>query len=82
MSNPIVQVGDRIRLTAMPNDPDPVPIGSIGTVVGIVCEDQSAPKRMDQIQVKWDNMRGLNLAPTIDRYELVGLIYEINEEIL
>ena len=28
----IPKPGDRIRLVAMPNDPDPIPIGATGTV--------------------------------------------------
>lgn len=68
--NPEVHEGDRIRLVSMPNDPDPVPTGSLATVTGVVCYSQSQPKHMDQIQVVWDNGRTLNLAPVCDRYEL------------
>lgn len=68
--NPEVREGDRIRLVSMPNDPDPVPVGSTATVTGVVCNSQSQPQHMDQIQVVWDNGRTLNLAPVCDRYEL------------
>ncbi len=27
--------GDRIRLVSMPQDPDPIPVGSLGTVVAV-----------------------------------------------
>ena len=78
--NPFVKVGDRIRLVSMPNDPDPVPVGSIGTVERIVCDDQSQPQHMDQIQMSWDNGRTLNLAPEVDRYE-IDTTYLITEEV-
>lgn len=54
--------GDRIRLLRMPNDPDPVPVGSEGTVW-----------RADDIQigVKWDNGRRLNLIPDVDEWEVI-----------
>jgi len=68
--NPEVKPGDRIRLVAMPNDPDPVPTGSVGTVQYVLCDSQSQPKHMDQIQMTWDSGRTLNLAPEVDRYEI------------
>ena len=79
--NPFVRAGDRIRLLAMPNDPDPVPAGSLATVTYVLCEDQTNPKHMDQIQVIWDNGRTLNLAPQVDRYELAHAMYCIEEEV-
>lgn len=79
--NPEVHEGDRIRLVRMPHDPDPVPEGSTGVVTGVVCESQSQPKHMDQIQMVWDNGRTLNLAPLVDRYEIdeTFLIHEEEE---
>lgn len=29
--------GDRIRLLAMPDDPDPIPSGEVGTVIEVTC---------------------------------------------
>lgn len=51
--------GDRVRLLAMPDDPDPIPYGSEGTV--------EYADRL-QVRVKWDNGRGLNLIPEVDRW--------------
>jgi len=60
-----VQIGDRIRLLHMPDDPDPIPAGSTGTVVRVT----DGP--LAQISVDWDNGRCLNLVPEIDRFEIV-----------
>jgi hypothetical protein len=54
-----LKAGDRIRLISMPDDPDPVPAGTEGTVIdttGLNFRD------MQQIQltVKWDNGRSLS----------------------
>lgn len=48
--------GDRIRLVSMPNDPDPIPAGSLGTV-------RSVHEHGDwsQVDVAWDNGRQLML---------------------
>jgi hypothetical protein len=51
-----LQPGDRIRLVSMPNDPDPIPAGSLGTV-------RSVHEHGDwsQVDVAWDNGRQLML---------------------
>ncbi len=48
--------GDRIRLVSMPQDPDPIPVGSLGTVVDV-------HEHLDwtQVDVDWDNGRSLML---------------------
>lgn len=51
------KAGDRIRLIAMPHDPDPIPTGSLGTVVAIHNHGNWA-----QIDVDWDNGRTLMLS--------------------
>lgn len=44
----MVQKGDRIKMTGvMPNDPDPVPVGTEGTVTGVSHD-------VGQIYVDWD----------------------------
>lgn len=55
----IPAVGTRIRLIAMPDDPDPVPSGSEGTVTG---------GNKYGIWIDWDNGRALNLIPGVDRW--------------
>ena len=58
--------GDRIRLIAMPNDPDPIPAGSEGVVIEVT----DGP--LAQIIVKWDIDRSLALVPGVDVFEIVG----------
>lgn len=64
MSEPCpVEPGTRIRLIDMPDDPDPVPYGTLGTV------DHG---NGSQISVKWDNGRSLHLLVGIDKFEIVS----------
>lgn len=58
--------GDRIRLLTMPDDPDPIPKGTTGTVTAVT----DGP--LGQISVVWDNRRRLVLIPGIDDFEVVG----------
>jgi hypothetical protein len=48
--------GDRIRLVAMPDDPDPIPPGSTGTVTS-VHPHGTGPNRWFQVLVDWDRRR-------------------------
>jgi hypothetical protein len=48
---PPFQKGDRIRLLAMPEDPDPVPVGSLGTV-----ERVTDLWGKWQVDVRWDEV--------------------------
>lgn len=61
-----VKPGDRIRLVAMPKDPDPVPAGTTGTVTEVTCGP------MGQISVTWDNLRRLVLLPDVDQFDVIG----------
>lgn len=54
--------GTRIRLTSMPDDPDPVLIGSEGTVLG---------GNEHGVWISWDNGRSLNLIPGVDKWEVI-----------
>ena len=60
-----VKPNDRIRLISMPNDPDPVPAGSTGTVESVTSGSLS------QIWVNWDNGRSLAMIPGIDIFQLI-----------
>ena len=58
-----VPKGARVRLLSMPDDPDPLPPGSEGTVTG---------GNGSQIWVKWDSGRSLILLPGVDRYTVLS----------
>jgi hypothetical protein len=61
------QPGDRIRLVAMSDDPDPIPPGTTGTVTAV------RPQRTwAQVDVAWDNGRTLMLVVPPDQFEVVA----------
>jgi hypothetical protein len=60
------QPGDRIRLVAMPDDPDPVPSGTAGTVTAVRQHGTWA-----QVDVAWDNGRTLMLVVPPDQCKVI-----------
>jgi hypothetical protein len=60
-----IRGGDRIKLIAMADDPDPVPAGSTGTVESVT----DGP--LGQVWVRWDSGRSLALVPGVDRFEVI-----------
>lgn len=56
-------VGRRVKCQLMPDDPNPVPSGTEGTVDFI---DDAG-----HIHVKWDNGQRLSLIPNVDIYEVL-----------
>ena len=66
----IPRPGDRIRLLAMRNDPDPILVGQLGTVVDIRRYDD-AKGVWHQIDVAWDSGRTLMLVSPPDRFEII-----------
>ena len=56
-------VGTRICCDDMPDDPQPIPHGTCGTVVGV--DDEG------QLMMKWDNGRSLSLIPGVDSFHIV-----------
>lgn len=58
-----VSPGTRIRLISMPDDPDPIPTGTCGTV--------KEGSNGAQIYVDWDIPRSLCLAVGVDTYEVL-----------
>jgi hypothetical protein len=64
----IPEVGKRIRLLYMAEDPDPMPAGSVGTVTSVV----NIGREEYMIMVDWDGDRTLNLAVPPDTWEYVS----------
>jgi hypothetical protein len=59
--HPGLNPGDRIELEEIHNDPCPIPVGTRGTVVGVVDLTSMGPPRAWQVWVKWDINRSLSL---------------------
>ena len=55
--------GTRIRLLEMPNDHNPVSVGTCGTVLAV---DDAG-----QLLMQWDNGRSLSLIPGVDNFEVL-----------
>ena len=62
--------GDRIRLLAMRDDPAPIQVGQLGTVVS-VSRHGDGKDTWHQIDVAWDNGRTLMVVSPPDRFEIV-----------
>ena len=65
------QRGDRIRLVAMPDDPDPVPPGATGTITSVTKHGAGRDAWL-QVGVAWDNGRKLMLTVPPDRFEVLS----------
>ena len=66
----IPRPGDRVRLVAMHDDPDPIHFGQMGTVVS-VSSHGGGKDTWQQIDVAWDNGRTLMLVSPPDQFEIV-----------
>jgi len=66
----IPKAGDRIRLVSMHDDPDPVQVGQVGTVVS-VSRHGGGKDAWHQIDVAWDNGRTLMLVSPPDRFAIL-----------
>lgn len=60
-------IGKRVRLIEMPGDPDPVPVGSVGTIRSY-CLDVGGST---QFRIDWDNGRTLCIISPPDVYEVI-----------
>ena len=60
------QPGDRIRLLAMPDDPNPIPPGTTGTVTAV-----RQYRTWAQVDVAWDSGRTLMLVVPPDQFEVM-----------
>ncbi len=67
---PVPKVCARVRLIAMPDEPDRVPAETLGTVLRVCRFD--GPDAFHQIDVEWDNGRALMLVTPPDRFEILG----------
>lgn len=70
MTTKLPDPGDRIRLVEMKDDPFPIEVGQIGTVVRV--REISGGSVWYQIDVAWDNGRTLMLASPPDLFEILG----------
>ncbi|XZE55116.1 DUF4314 domain-containing protein [Planctomycetaceae bacterium SH139] len=61
-----LKAGDRIRLILMADDPNPIPVGTTGTVAGIYPQNG-----WTQVDVGWDNGRSLMLTIPPDVVERI-----------
>lgn len=60
-----LEAGDRIEVTGlMPEEPNPIPVGTQGTVVKVYHAHK-------QVDVNWDNGRKLMLLTDVDPYRKV-----------
>jgi hypothetical protein len=50
--------GDRVKMVFMPNDPDPIPEGTEGTVLHVQQLDWGHDK-FSQVSVDWDNQEAM-----------------------
>ena len=66
-----VEKGDRVELIHMPDDPDPIASGSLGTVI-------SVDSRMGVVDVKWDSGRTINLIMGVDNFKIVNESKQVN----
>jgi hypothetical protein len=63
--------GDRIRLVAMQDDPNPIQVGQTGTVAS-VSRHGSGDDAWFQVDVSWDNGRTLMLVSPPDVFEIIA----------
>lgn len=64
----MANIGDRIRLILMPDEPNPIPHGTTGTIKGIT--DVSF-MGFTQYTVEWDGPYSLMLASPPDVFEVI-----------
>lgn len=67
-----MKIGDTIELLEMPNDPNPIPVGTNGVVRGMKHIDTSGPKgSFYQVDVDWENDRKLMLVIPPDKVRIL-----------
>lgn len=64
------KAGDRVKLVFMPNDPDPIPPGTEGTVLSCT-ELHWGHDIQTQVHIAWDNGRSLSCVCPPDYLEVI-----------
>ena len=64
-------IGKRIKLGSMPDDPNPIPDGTIGTVTSVSDLINFGDGPFRQIHVEWDSGHTLMMVSPPDTYEVV-----------
>lgn len=67
-----MKIAQRVELISMDNDPNPIPVGTRGTITGI---NPTPVKGELQISVDWDNGRTLMLLYPIDKFKILTQEY-------
>lgn len=65
MNEPLSK-GDRVELVDMPSDPDPIKVGTKGTVTSVAKLGNETIYRMN-----WDDGRSLSLLETEDKWKKI-----------
>jgi hypothetical protein len=66
-----MKVGDRIELIAMPDDLNPIPAGTRGTIEHINTVEFSKTDKFTQVHAQWDNGRTLMLSIPPDKVRVI-----------
>jgi hypothetical protein len=65
-----VAVGDKIKLIKMPDDPNPIASGMVGTITGIQEAYSEGDVPLTYV-VLWENGKTRNVLVGVDRFELL-----------
>jgi hypothetical protein len=68
---PPYRPGDRVKLVSMKDDPDPIPAGSLGTVID-ASSVHLGRQHYTQVGIKWDSGRTLQAVVPPDVISVVG----------
>lgn len=63
--------GDKIELIEMPDDPNPIPCGTTGTVKYVSPTLDQGKNAFTQVWVDWDNGSRLMLCVPPDRFRII-----------
>lgn len=66
-----IQVGDKVRLLHMGEDPDPIPVGTTGRVKMVTDISFMRPNKEVQLVIAWDNGRSLSCICPPDLVEVL-----------